>query len=72
MEHDVKFSVNRRELTKEAVKFEVKCGGKRLGKLEVRKGCVVWISKHGGKPNTRKFAWEKFDKHMMSVKRKKT
>lgn len=72
MSYEVKFSVNRRELIKEAVKFEVKCGGKRLGKLEVRKGSVVWISKHGGKPNTIKFTWEKFDKYMMSVKRKNT
>jgi len=64
MEYDVKFSVNQREVTKEPIEFLVNCDGKRLGTLEISKGRVTWKAKYGVKPNTYKFTWEQFDKHI--------
>ena len=61
--HDVSFTVPERPLGKADVVFQIKRGGKVLGRLKVSNGTIVWVQKdktYGFKMN-----WQDFDEIMV-------
>ena len=62
MGHVVSFAIPKRDLGRADVVFDVKQDGKKVGRLEVSRGAVVWFPKdhsYGYKMN-----WTRFDQLM--------
>jgi len=68
MNHDVKFSVPKRELGKADIVFEIKKGKEKFGTLKVSKGSVVWFPRDTTYGH--KVGWNKFDGLMQGQTKK--
>ncbi len=60
MAYNVHFTLPERTLGKADIVVDVKEGSNVLGKLKVSQGAIEWVGKGGGKKNTYKVNWKKF------------
>ena len=58
-QHQVTFTIPKRELQLSDLEVRVRSNGKMMGRLRISKGSLVWLPKYHA--NGYKFSWEDFN-----------